>query len=472
MAGCRKTTTFLLVEPMEVPAHIFREYDIRGIVGEDFYPDTAEAVGRAFGTTVRRQAQTLGMPIVAVGADNRPSSPILAEALISGLLATGVSVRGLGPVPTPVTYWAGQKLGTLAAIQITGSHNPSEWNGIKMTLGGKPFYGDDVTALRNMILSDDFETGAGERVSAPVLDEYVEDISAHFRLDQPVKAVVDCGNGVGSLVAERLLRSVGVDVIPLFCESDGRFPNHHPDPTVDENLADLIQSVRETGADFGVAFDGDADRIGAVDGRGRIIRGDVLLLLFGLDLLETGGPGQLLVYDVKCSQVLPEVFEEAGGRALMWRTGHSLIKEKMQETGASIGGELSGHICFADTYIGTDDALYAACRLSAMVSRSRTSLAERTDALPSYVSTPELRIEVTEDSKSIIVAGAVEHFRRRNKVIDVDGARILFADGWALLRASNTQPVLVARFEARTQEGLDSIRAEVNGWLRQQGVDV
>jgi phosphomannomutase/phosphoglucomutase len=341
-----------------------------------------------------------------------------------------------------------------------------------MTLGGRPYYGDDVTALRGRILAEDFDQGEGVHIPVPVLDEYVADVSHRFRLERPIKAVIDCGNGAGSLVAERLLRSIGVDVIPLYCESDGTFPNHHPDPTVDENLADLILSVRETGSDVGIAFDGDADRIGAVDGRGRIIRGDVLLLLFGLDLLETGGRDHLLVYDVKCSRALPEVFEAAGGRALMWKTGHSLIKEKMRETKAAIGGELSGHICFADNYIGTDDALYAACRLAALLSRSEASLAERTDALPSYFTTPEVRIDVTEDSKSRIVDMAVEHFRSQHEVIDIDGARILFSDGWALLRASNTQPVLVARFEARTEAGLALIRGEVEGWLRQQGVDV
>jgi phosphomannomutase/phosphoglucomutase len=457
---------------MTVPAHIFREYDIRGVVGEDFHLETAEAVGRAFGTAIRREGGAAGGRFVVVGADNRPSSPSLSDALISGLLSTGVGVRELGTVPTPVTYWAEKKLGAHGAIQITGSHNPPEWNGIKMTLGGRPYYGDDVTALRTRVLAEDFDQGEGVHVPVQVLDEYVADVARRFRLERSIKAVIDCGNGAGSLVAERLLRSVGVDVIPLYCESDGTFPNHHPDPSVDENLTDLIVAVRENGADVGIAFDGDADRIGAVDERGRVIRGDVLLLLFGLDLLETGGRDQLLVYDVKCSQALPEVFEAAGGRAVMWKTGHSLIKEKMRETGASIGGELSGHICFADSYIGTDDALYAACRLAALVSRSEASLAARTDALPSYVSTPEVRIEVTEESKSGIVDAAVEHFRRQNEVIDIDGARILFSDGWALLRASNTQPVLVARFEARTEDGLASIRGEVEGWLRQQGVDV
>ena len=461
---------------MEVPAHIFRQYDIRGIVGSDFHPKVAEAVGRAYGTVLRRSVSGIGetevTPVVAVGADNRPTSPELAEALISGLLFAGIDVRGLGTVPTPVTYWAEKKLRTDGAIQITGSHNPPEWNGIKMTLRGRPYYGDDVACLRDRILAEDFDDGSGKREDTEVLDDYVEDVSGRFRLTRPVKVVVDCGNGTGSLVAERLLQSVGAQVVPIYCESDGTFPNHHPDPTVDENLADLIRVVRDVGADLGIAFDGDADRIGAVDGRGRIIRGDVLLLLFGLDLLERRGPDQLLVYDVKCSQVLPEVYEAAGGRTLMWKTGHSLIKEKMQETGAPMGGELSGHICFADDYIGSDDALYAACRLVTLVSGSDQPLADRTDSFPAYVSTPEIRIEVTEETKGWVVDAAVEHFGSRNEVIGVDGARILFGDGWALIRASNTQPVLVARFEARTAERLEEIRGGVEDWLKEQGVHV
>ncbi len=460
---------------MTLPPHIFRQYDIRGIVGQDFHAETARAVGRAFGTAVLRSLNgsgSAGSPAVVVGADNRPSSPELAEALISGVLSTGVNVQDLGTVPTPVAYWSEQRLGTSAAIQITGSHNPPEWNGIKMTLGGRPYWGDDVTSLRGRILAEDFDSGAGKRTRSSVLDDYVEDVASRFHLPRPVRVVVDCGNGAGSLVAERLLEAVGAEVVSIYCESDGTFPNHHPDPTVDENLVDLIRLVREEDAEVGVAFDGDADRIGAVDGDGRVIRGDVLLLLFGLDLLDRHGPGQLLVYDVKCSQVLPEVYERAGGKALMWKTGHSLIKQKMKETGAPMGGELSGHVCFADDYIGTDDALYAACRLVSLVANAEDSLAAQTDSFPKYVSTPELRIEATEETKSSIVDSAVAHFSASREVVQVDGARILYGDGWALMRASNTQPVIVARFEARTEERLSEIREEVETWMRGQGIDV
>jgi phosphomannomutase/phosphoglucomutase len=283
---------------------------------------------------------------------------------------------------------------------------------------------------------------------------------------------VDCGNGTGSLVAVELLERMGVDVSPLFCESDGTFPNHHPDPTVDENLEDLIGMVRATPHDLGVAFDGDADRIGAVDETGAIVRGDMLLLLLGLDLLDRRGQGQKLVFDVKCSQALPEVFAAAGGEPIMWKTGHSLQKLKMKETGAKLAGELSGHIMVADDYFGFDDALYVACRIIALLSRSDRTLSERIADFPSYVSTPEIRIDVTEDDKWEIVERAVAHFKEHHDVIDVDGARVQFGDGWALLRTSNTQPVIVARFEARTEERLAEIRGEVAHWLAEQGISL
>ncbi|MFS8638434.1 MAG: phosphomannomutase/phosphoglucomutase, partial [Gemmatimonadota bacterium] len=293
-----------------------------------------------------------------------------------------------------------------------------------------------------------------------------------FRLQRPIKVVVDCGNGTGSLVAVQLLEGIGAEVVPLYCESDGTFPNHHPDPVVDENLVDLIARVREEQADIGVAFDGDADRIGAVDEQGRIVRGDILLLLFGLDVLERRGPGQKLIFDVKCSQAVPEVYTARGGEAIMWKTGHSLIKEKMRETGAPVAGELSGHICFSDTFYGFDDALYAACRLVDLVARSDRPLSARVDEFPKYVSTPEIRVDVPEEQKFEIVRRAVEEFSRDHEVISVDGARILFDDGWGLLRASNTQPVIVLRFEARTPERLEAIRRTVEGWLENQGVRV
>ena len=455
---------------MEIKPHIFRQYDIRGIVGEDLDAEVAEAVGRAFASRVR-ELSGIDTPRVAVGHDNRLTSPDLQRGLSAGIRAAGVDVLGVGTVPTPVLYWSEVTFDADAAVQITGSHNPPEWNGIKMTLGGASLYGDAIQDLRRRVQDGDVTTGAGACESIEVLDRYVADVAGRFELARPVRVAADSGNGTGALVAVPLLEAVGAEVTPLFCDSDGTFPNHHPDPTVDENLEDLIRTVRGSPHDLGVAFDGDADRIGAVDEQGHIVRGDVILLLFGLDLLERRGTGQKLIFDVKCSQVLPEVFAAAGGDPIMWKTGHSLIKQKMKETGALLAGELSGHIMVADDYLGFDDALYDACRLIEIVSRWERPLSEVVADFPLYVSTPELRIDVNEEEKWSVVSRALSHFKQTREVIDVDGARVLFGDGWALLRASNTQPVIVARFEARTAERLAEIRQEVYAWLHEQGVE-
>jgi len=450
-------------------SHIFRQYDIRGVVGEDLDPEVTEAVGRAFGSRVRLDTNS-SPPTVTVGYDNRSTSPALAEGLISGIRSAGVDVLDVGTVPTPVLYWSEVTLGTDAGVQITGSHNPPEWNGIKMTYGGSSLYGDAIQDLLHSIQASNFTSGSGGYERLTVLDRYVDDIAARFSLDQPMRVAVDCGNGTGSILAVRLLEAIGVEVTPLFCESDPTFPNHHPDPTVDENLIDLIRTIESGNHDLGVAFDGDADRIGAIDDQGKIIRGDILLLLFGLDLLKKRGPGQKLIFDVKCSQVLPELFKEAGGEPIMWQTGHSLIKKKMRETGALLAGELSGHIMIADDYLGFDDALYNACRLIEIISHSGRTLSEMISDFPEYSSTPEIRIDVTEDQKWAVVSEAEVYFKEKYDVIGVDGVRILFGDGWALLRASNTQPAIVARFEARSESRLLEIRTEIAEWLTQAGV--
>jgi phosphomannomutase / phosphoglucomutase len=456
---------------MDLASHIFRQYDIRGIVGKDLDAGVTRQVGKAYGSILREAVGERGARVV-VGQDNRPHSPELAEGLIRGLLSAGVDVVSLGTVPTPLVLWAESRLGTDGGIQITGSHNPAEYNGVKMTLLGRSFYGEDIQGLLQRLQQGSLLDGSGSLRYNDVIPRYVEEIAGGFALARPVRVVVDCGNGVGSLVAEELLEAVGAEVIPLFCESDGTFPNHHPDPTVDEYLEDLIRLVREKDAEVGIAFDGDADRIGAVDETGTIVRGDILLLLFGLDVLDRRGPGQKLIFDVKCSQVLPEVFREAGGDPIMWKTGHSHIKEKMKETGAPLGGELSGHICFADEYIGIDDALYGACRLVDLLARRDGSFSQLVASLPRYVATPEIRIEVDERKKWEVVDRALEHFREGHEVVDVDGARILFGDGWGLLRTSNTQPAIVARFEARTEERLREIQGLVESWLATQGVQI
>ena len=455
---------------MALTPHIFREYDIRGIVGKDFGPEVSEPVGRAYGSLVREETGK-ERPRVVVGRDNRPSSPELAEALVRGIRAAGVDVLDIGTVPTPMVYWAEATRRTDGGVQVTGSHNPAEWNGIKMTAEGRAIYGSTIQGLRQRIESGAVSSGSGRYESEDVSAAYVADLAGRFRLHRRVKIALDCGNGVGSLVAERLFAALGVDVIPLFCESDGTFPNHHPDPTVDENMVDLIAAVREHGCELGVAFDGDADRLGAVDENGGVVRGDLILLLFGLDLLQREGPGQKLVFDVKCSQALPEVFGRAGGEPIMWKTGHSLMKEKMRETGAPLAGELSGHICVGgDLYYGFDDALFDACLLIDIVARGEHPLSTRVGAFPQYFSTPEIRVEVTEESKWEVVRAAQAHFATHHEVVDVDGVRVLFGDGWGLLRASNTQPVLVLRYEARSRVRLEEIRETMESFLRSQGV--
>jgi len=452
--------------------HIFRQYDIRGVVGPDLTPEVAEAIGRAFTSLARRR---LGKesPTLALGRDNRVSSDDLAAGVRRGMVAAGAKVVDVGLVPTPVHSFAVYNLGLDGGLQVTGSHNPPQYNGFKMTLEGGSLYGGAIQDIRRMIDEEDYESGQGSVEEREILDDYVRYVSERFTIERPVKVVVDCGNGTGAVVAVELLEALGenVDVIPLFCESDPTFPNHHPDPVVDKNLRDIIAKVKETGSDLGVAFDGDADRIGAIDDRGEIVRGDTLLLVYGLDLIRKRGPGQKVIFDVKCSQQLPEVLEGAGGVPIMNATGHSLIKKRMKEEKSLLSGELSGHIMFGNDYYGYDDALYGACLLIDIVSRLGRPFSEWLAEFPQFVSTAEIRYPATEETKFDIVARATEHFRQGRDVIDVDGARVLFGDGWGLIRASNTEPVLVARYEARTAERLAEIQGEMEGWLQSQGVD-
>ncbi|HEX6041248.1 phosphomannomutase/phosphoglucomutase [Longimicrobium sp.] len=451
--------------------HIFRQYDIRGVVGTDVNAEVAEGIGRAFGSLARRR---LGkdQPVLALGRDNRLTSEELAAGVRRGLVAAGVKVVDVGLVPTPVHSFAFSHWKLDGGLQVTGSHNPPQYNGFKMTLGGRSIFGDSIQEIRRMIQEQDFESGQGSVENREVLDEYVEVLASKFTIQRPIKVVVDCGNGTGSIIAVRLVEALGpnVTVIPLFCESDGTFPNHHPDPVVDKNLVDIIAAVKEHGADLGVAFDGDADRIGAIDDQGGIVRGDTLLLLYGLDLIQKHGPGQKVVMDVKCSQQLTDVLEAHGGVPIMNATGHSLIKERMKQEHALLSGELSGHIMFGDNYYGYDDALYGALLLIDIVARSGRPLSAWLAEFPQFVSTAELRYPATEETKFEIVGRATEHFRKDHEVVDVDGARVLFGDGWGLIRASNTEPVLVARYEAKTPERLAEIRGLMEGWLQGEGI--
>ena len=455
---------------MTIAAGIFRQYDIRGIVDDDLTVDAAREIGGAY-AALMHERQVSGA--VAIGRDNRPSGDRLRDALVGGLVAAGVDVIDIGVVPTPALYWALHHLPVIGGIQITGSHNPPEYNGFKLCFGTESLHGHDLQHLLELIHAGAAPSGAGEVRHEPVLDRYVSDIVQRTGpLGRPMKIVYDCGNGAGALVAPQLMRALGVDAIGLFTESDGTFPNHHPDPTIPENLSDLIAAVSREGAELGLAFDGDADRIGLVDETGRIIWGDHILILYARDVIERTGKGQPIIFDVKCSQALTDEITRAGGVPVMWKTGHSLIKDKMKEQGAPLAGEMSGHMFFSEGFYGHDDALYGAARLLRIIASTPQTVAERLSDVPPFVTTPEIRVECGDDRKFDLVEKAVAHFRSKYDVIDVDGVRVLFGDGWGLIRASNTQPILVTRYEARSAARLDEIRQEMEGWIRAQGVSI
>ena len=412
---------------------------------------------------------------VAVGRDNRPSGTMLRDALVQGLTEAGVSVVDIDVVPTPLLYWSLHHLPVVGGIQITGSHNPAEYNGFKLSFGTGSLHGEDIQRLLALIRADAAPKGGppGRVRREQVIDRYVADVAARIgKISRPMKVVYDCGNGAGALVAPQLMRALGLNAVGLFTESDGTFPNHHPDPTVPENLEDLVAAVKRERAEIGLAFDGDADRIGMVDGEGRIVWGDHILILYARDVLARAGAGQPIIFDVKCSQALPDEIRKAGGTPIMWKTGHSLIKEKMKETRAPLAGEMSGHMFFTEGFYGHDDALYGAARLLRIVADSGRPVRELLANVPEFVSTPEIRVDCDDRLKFEIVQRAVDHFRSRHDVIDVDGVRVLYGDGWGLIRASNTQPIIVTRFEARTAARLAEIRGEMEGWLRQQGAAV
>ncbi len=455
---------------MALSRSIFREYDIRGVAGKDLTEDAARLVAGAYAAFL---AEKDVKGALAVGRDNRPSGEKLHPALVDGLLAAGIDVVDIGIVPTPLAYWSQHNLDVVGGIQITGSHNPPEYNGFKLGLGTTSIYGADIQHLYDLAVAGKFPRGKGTLRSEMVIDRYVDDIATRVgMLSRQLKVVIDCGNGAGSLVAPQLFPKLGIKPRCLFCESDGTFPNHHPDPTVAKNVEALIAAVKKDRADIGIAFDGDADRIGVIDNNGDIIWGDYLLIIYARDVLARTGKGQSIVFDVKASQALTEAVEKAGGIPVMWKTGHSLIEEKMHETHAPVGGEMSGHMFFSEGFYGFDDALYGAARLLHIIADSGKSVSELLADVPRFVSTPEIRVECPDDKKFGIVEEATKHFAAKYKVITVDGVRVLFGDGWGLIRASNTQPVLVMRFEARTKEQLDKIQSEIQGWLRAKGVQV
>src|SRR3954470_2992761 len=452
---------------MNVPKSVFRQYDVRGLVDRELTPEFARALGRAFASIA---TDRLGRaPVIAVGRDNRPSGPALSQGVRRGIADAGGTAIDVGTLPTPALYFAESALQSDAGLQVTGSHNPPEFNGFKMVLAGEAFHGEEILELWEIIMAERWRSGPGRETSdGSVLQRYREGILTRHHLERPVRVVVDCGNGVGSLIAVSTLRGLGAEVTPLFCESDGSFPNHHPDPTVPENLRDLQAEVRRTGAELGIAFDGDADRIGAVDETGEIIYGDQLLCIFARDAVRRSGTGVPVIFDVKCSEVLPKALAAAGAQPVMWKTGHSLIKAKMKELKAPLAGEMSGHMFFGGDYLGFDDALFAAARLLEIVSRQPFGLATLLADLPRTFATPELRVECAEEEKFELVERAAVHFAAKYPVNTIDGVRMTFPKGWVLLRASNTQPVLVMRFEATDPEARDAYRAEVEGWLEEQ----
>ena len=448
--------------------NIFREYDIRGRVPEDLNRETAYRLGQCFGAYYRG----FGAKRISLGRDCRLSSPELRLGVMEGMMDVGMDVKDVGMVPTPLLYFSLHHLAVDGGIQITGSHNPPEYNGFKICLGKTTIYGEEIQKLRRISESGSFPKGKGSVETREVIHPYREEVLKRIRCGQKErKVVLDAGNGVAGLVAPELYTRMGVEVEKLFCEPDGLFPNHHPDPTLPENLKHLVQRVSDTSADLGIAFDGDADRIGVVDRKGKTLWGDQLMIIFSRDLLKRH-PGAKIIGEVKCSQVLYDDIRKNGGVPIMWKAGHSLIKAKMKEEGALLAGEMSGHLFFAERYFGYDDAIYAGARLLEILTNENKELDELLAGVPSLVSTPEIRLDCPDDQKFQIVADLASEFKKQYQVIDVDGARVVFEGGWGLVRASNTQPVLVLRFEAEDQKTLQEIQKIFMNKLAEKGLGV
>ena len=448
---------------MNLNQYIFREYDIRGKVSDDFPPELVEALGKGFGTYIKRS----GGQEIALSGDVRLTTPDLMEQFKTGVLSTGVDVIKIGILPTPANYYSMFSLGVAGAVQITGSHNPPEFNGFKLSRDKKAVFGEAIQEIRVIIEIEDYETGEGTEASYDILTKYKRMIASKIDIKKPMKVVMDCGNAAGAICAPEIFKNLNVDLTELYCDVDGTFPNHHPDPTVKENLVDLISLVKQGSYDIGLAFDGDADRIGVVDETGDIVWADQLIALFLPEVVEEGDE---ILYDVKCSQALEEMIIKYGGKPVMWKTGHSLIKQRMSELNCKLGGEMSGHIFFADDYFGYDDAIYVAARIVQTLSRTDQKLSQLKAELPKYYSTPEMRLEVESDEEKFRIAKeAVAYFTENYDCSTVDGVRIKFGDGWGLVRSSNTQPVIVCRFEANTAERMEEIQSIVMNKLQEIG---
>lgn len=447
---------------MKINPDIFREYDIRGVVGQDLTPPVAETIAQAYATYLAQD----GVRRAIVGRDNRESSPGLREAVVRGLVTSGCEVLDIGTVITPTFYFARIHYGVDGGVMITASHNPPEFNGFKLAHGPGTIYGADIQTVRGRANQGQFITGAGSVAIRDVVPAYRGMLVQKIRLGpRRLRVVVDCGNGTASLIGPDVLEDLGCEVIRLYCVSDPRFPHHHPDPVQPANLQDLIATVVRERADLGIGFDGDGDRLGVVDERGTIIWGDILMILFWREILPKH-PGAVGIVEVKCSQALYEEIARLGGKPMFYRTGHSLIKAKMKELGAVFTGEMSGHMFFADEYYGYDDAVYAAARLLRILSHTDQPLSTLLADVPQYHATPEIRVECADEAKFEIVRTIAMDFQQRYSVIDIDGARVLFGEGWGLIRASNTQPVLVVRAEAKTAEGLRRIQGALGDELR------
>jgi phosphomannomutase/phosphoglucomutase len=431
-------------------------------VADDLSTDVVELLGKAYASYMIAK----GAQKVTVGRDVRTTSLSLKNALVKGMLSTGLNVIDVGEVPTPVLYYSILFFETDGGIMVTGSHNPREYNGFKMCLGLAPIYGEEIQKLKHIIEANDFKSGSGSYQEKTIVSQYIEMIRSKIHLDKHFKIVIDAGNGTAGRIAPKIFRKLGCEVIELYCEPDGTFPNHLPDPTKLEYVVDLQKLVKEHKADIGLGFDGDTDRVGAIDEKGRVVWADKLMALFAREI-NKAKPGSQILFDVKCSQALIEDIQAHGGIPVMWKTGHSLLKAKMKELHNPLAGEMSGHIFFADDFYGYDDAIYVACRLVQLLSRSPHSLSELSDSIPHFYSTPEIRVDTTEEEKFKIVEEVKEYFRTKYDIIDVDGVRVLYGDGWGLVRASNTQPVLVVRFEAKSSDRLHAIMNEIVAKLRE-----
>ena len=442
---------------MPINANIFREYDIRGIVDVDLTPEVVQTLGRAMGTYFRGK----GKKAVALGYDCRLSSPAFAQAMASGLRSVGCDVIDLGTIPTPLLYFAAYYKEMEAGVMITGSHNPPEYNGFKMTVEHDTLYGEAIQDVYRIIRDNAFApAGDGSYRAYDVRTEYETYVLGLFKLARPLKVVLDAGNGTAGVVAAPIFRKLGCKVDELFCDMDGRFPNHHPDPTLPEAMASLISRVKATKAELGLAYDGDGDRIGVVDDEGHLIWGDQLLIFFARDILKSF-PGAAIISEVKATKVLYDEVARLGGKAIMWKTGHSLIKKKIKDEKAKLAGEMSGHMFFADRWFGFDDAIYASLRVAELVARSPQRLSKMLGALPKTYSTPEIRVYASEEVKFKIVEEVKRELAAKYPVIDIDGVRAIMPRGWGLVRASNTQAVLVLRFEAETEADLAAIQREI-----------